>query len=123
LDWHGEENRTHHGGFDQAVYAYAREDAQWWESELGIDNCHGRFGENLTTQGLDVTRAVIGERWRIDTGDDIVVVDRPSHGVTISDLFAAKSGERSRMAQILQVPQLSDSWRSWATSIVNKNLL
>ena len=27
---------THvHGGYDQAVYAYAHEDAQWWEKEIG----------------------------------------------------------------------------------------
>ncbi len=31
----------------------------------------GQFGENLTTQGLDVNGAEIGERWRI--GDEVVV--------------------------------------------------
>ncbi len=57
----------HHGGPDQAVYAYAREDAAWWEQELGREIGPGQFGENLTTEGLDVTGAVIGERWRIGT--------------------------------------------------------
>ena len=64
-----------HGGYDKAVYSYAREDAQWWESELGIPIASGRFGENLTTQGIDVTGAVIGELWHI--GSAILEVAQP----------------------------------------------
>ncbi|CAL9299150.1 MOSC domain-containing protein [Streptomyces sp. SudanB182_2057] len=55
----------HHGGDDQAVYAYAREDLDTWERELGRALANGCFGENLTTEGLDVSGALIGERWRI----------------------------------------------------------
>ncbi|MFI8190710.1 MOSC domain-containing protein [Streptomyces sp. NPDC085946] len=55
----------HHGGDDQAVYAMAREDLREWERELGRELADGAFGENLTTQGLDVSGALIGERWRI----------------------------------------------------------
>ena len=55
----------HHGGTDQAVYAYAREDLDWWERELGYPIQPGGFGENLTTQGLDLTNTLVGERWRI----------------------------------------------------------
>jgi MOSC domain-containing protein YiiM len=55
----------HHGGVDQAVYAYAREDLDAWVSELGRDLRSGMFGENLTTVGMDVTNARIGERWRV----------------------------------------------------------
>jgi len=58
-----------HGGIWQAVYAYAGEDAEWWQHELGDELTRkltpGCFGENLTTWGVDVTDAVIGERWRI----------------------------------------------------------
>ncbi|MEU1346270.1 MOSC domain-containing protein [Streptomyces sp. NPDC005775] len=61
----------HHGGCDQAVYAYAREDLDGWEAELGRPFAHGAFGENLTTLGLDVNGALIGERWRI--GPDVVL--------------------------------------------------
>ena len=60
-----------HGGDDQAVYAYAREDLDWWETELGTPLRSGMFGENLTTLGLDVTGALIGERWRI--GRDVIL--------------------------------------------------
>jgi len=55
----------HHGGDDQAVYAYAREDLDEWGGALGRELTGGVFGENLTTQGLDVTGALIGERWRV----------------------------------------------------------
>ena len=58
-------DRTHHGGFDQAVYAYAVEDLRVWAKQLGRDLPAGTFGENLTTEGLDVTGAVIGSVWSI----------------------------------------------------------
>lgn len=62
-------DREHHGGDTQAVYAYAREDLDHWESVLGRPLPAGVFGENLTTTGLDVNGAVIGARWRI--GDEL----------------------------------------------------
>jgi MOSC domain-containing protein YiiM len=58
---------VHHGGPDQAVYAFAREDLDWWEVELGREVRAGQFGENLTTRGIDVNEAEVGERWRIGT--------------------------------------------------------
>jgi MOSC domain-containing protein YiiM len=61
----------HHGGPDQAVYAYAREDLDWWGELLGRELPDGMFGENLTTEGLNLTDAVIGECWRI--GDELVL--------------------------------------------------
>lgn len=57
----------HHGGPDQAVYAYAREELDWWSAELGEEIRDGEFAENLTTLGLDVDAAELGERWRIGT--------------------------------------------------------
>jgi MOSC domain-containing protein YiiM len=62
---------NHHGGSDQAVYAYAREDLDRWEAELGRSLGNGVFGENLTTTGLNVNGALIGERWHI--GPDVVL--------------------------------------------------
>lgn len=61
----------HHGGNDQAVYAFAREDLDDWERELGRTLPNGAFGENLTTTGLEVSDARIGERWRI--GSEVVL--------------------------------------------------
>jgi MOSC domain-containing protein YiiM len=58
-------DRAVHGGPDQAVYAYAREDLDWWEAELGRSLVNGTFGENLTLAGVDASGALVGERWRI----------------------------------------------------------
>ncbi|WP_182879321.1 MOSC domain-containing protein [Microbispora sp. H10949] len=58
---------ANHGHRDQAVYAYAREDYDWWEPRMGRDLRDGRFGENLTTSGADLTGALLGERWRVGT--------------------------------------------------------
>jgi MOSC domain-containing protein YiiM len=60
-------DRRVHGGPDKAVYAYAAEDTAWWEAELGRELGPGAFGDNLTVAGVDVSGAVIGERWRIGT--------------------------------------------------------
>ncbi|MCK2219899.1 MOSC domain-containing protein [Actinomadura sp. ATCC 31491] len=68
-------DQKHHGSFEQAVYAYAREDYDWWEDQLGRELRDGRFGENLTTLGLDVNGAFIGERWRI--GSAVLEVTGP----------------------------------------------
>jgi MOSC domain-containing protein YiiM len=64
-------DRASHGGDDQAVYAYAREDLDRWEQELGRTLTSGSFGANLTTQSIDVNAALIGERWSI--GDQLVL--------------------------------------------------
>jgi MOSC domain-containing protein YiiM len=60
-----------HGGPDQAVYAYAREDLDFWAAELDRPLGNGMFGENLTTEGVDVNGALIGERWRI--GPEVIL--------------------------------------------------
>jgi MOSC domain-containing protein YiiM len=67
LDGDVQVNRKYHGGEGQAVYAYAQEDADFWIAELGRELPAGRFGENLRTAGLDLTGALLGERWRIGT--------------------------------------------------------
>jgi MOSC domain-containing protein YiiM len=154
-----------HGGPDQAVYAYTREDAAWWSAQLGRDVAPGAFGENLSTSGLDVTGAVVGERWAIGSavfevscprlpcrtfagfwdvprlikwftevgrpgaylritvegdvgaGDEIEVVHRPAHGVTIGETFRALTGDRSLAARLLEAPELPaethDRARRW----------
>jgi MOSC domain-containing protein YiiM len=58
-------DRSVHGGPDKAVYAYASEDTTWWSTLLGLELGPGAFGENLTTAGVDVSGAVIGERWQV----------------------------------------------------------
>ncbi len=62
-------DRKHHGGDEQAVYAFQREDLDRWAERLGRPLPNGFFGENLTTSGIDVNEARVGERWRI--GDEV----------------------------------------------------
>lgn len=45
-------DKAHHGGADQAVYAYSADDYAWWSAELGRELAPGTFGENLTIEGL-----------------------------------------------------------------------
>lgn len=153
-----------HGGNDQAVYAYAREDLDRWQQELERDLTNGMFGENLTTEGVDVTGARIGERWQVGSdglvlevsqprvpcrtfatwleirgwmktftkaatpgayfrviesgtvraGDSIVVVDRPSHDVTIGLVFRAILLEPELLPELLDVNALPDEIRKLA---------
>jgi MOSC domain-containing protein YiiM len=70
-------NQTLHGGDDQAVYVYAREDLDHWETELARPLINGMFGENLTTSGIEVTGALIGERWRIGRDGPLLEVSAP----------------------------------------------
>ena len=66
-------NAKFHGGDDQAVYAYAREDLDRWQTKLDRELTNGVFGENLTTTGVAVTDCLIGERWAV--GDDGLVLE------------------------------------------------
>lgn len=68
-------DRTHHGGTDQAVYAYARGDLDDWQRLLGRPLADGSFGENLTTEGLDITRALVGEIWRVGEVLELQITD------------------------------------------------
>ena len=156
-------DRSVHGGPDKAVYAYSREDIDWWAKTLGRPIVPGRdFGENLTTVGIDLAQAIIGERWRIGTvvlevseprvpcfklamrmndalfpkkfsaalrmgaylriieqgdiaaGDAIAVTGRPDHGLSIALAARIYLFEHHASARFLEVPQLSEKWRSWA---------
>jgi MOSC domain-containing protein YiiM len=66
-------DRRVHGGRDKAVYAYAVEDYAWWAGELGPENGielgPGTFGENLSTEGIDLQSCVVGQRWKIGSAE------------------------------------------------------
>ena len=66
LGLHGDiqANRVHHGGADQALYAYSQADADYWAGELQREVPPGDFGENLRVSGIDATAPMIGERGR-----------------------------------------------------------
>jgi MOSC domain-containing protein YiiM len=75
LEGDDQADRNAHGGPDKAVYAYAVEDVRWWERELDRSLQHGQFGENLTTEGIDVNEALVGERWEV--GTSVLEVSEP----------------------------------------------
>jgi MOSC domain-containing protein YiiM len=68
-------DRRVHGGYDKAIYAYAQEDYEWWSDQLGLPLGPGTFGENLTTSGIDLAEAVVGEQWRV--GSTVLEVSEP----------------------------------------------
>jgi MOSC domain-containing protein YiiM len=161
-------DRDAHGGPDKAIYAYAIEDERWWETQIGRSLAYGEFGENLTTEGIEVNNALVGERWQIGTtvlevseprvpcrrlavrmndkmfprrfaealrpgpylrivaegdlgaGDAIQVVERPDHDLTVRDVFRIYTRDRGEVERFLSVPQISESWRSWATDVLRK---
>jgi len=162
LEGDDQADRKAHGGPDKVVYAYAIEDLRWWEEKLGQSVQYGEFGENLTTEGIAVNDALVGERWEIGTavfevsepripcwrlgvrmndqlfprrftealrpgtylrlvdegdvgaGDEIQVVGRPDHDVTIRDIFRIYTRDRGEVERLLAVPRISESWREWA---------
>jgi len=65
MDGDRQADQVNHAGVHKAVYAYAREDLDFWAVELGRDIEDGFVGENLTISGYDVSHAVVGERWRV----------------------------------------------------------
>jgi MOSC domain-containing protein YiiM len=102
-------DRSVHGGPDMAVYCYAGEDYAWWSSELDRELEPGTFGENLTLRGVDVTGAVIGERWRI--GTVLLEVSQPripcwKLGVRMGDpTFVKRFGAAERPGAYLRIAE------------------
>jgi MOSC domain-containing protein YiiM len=166
LEGDDQADRQAHGGPDKAVYAYAIEDTRWWEQELGRSLEFGEFGENLTTAGIEVNDAVIGERWQIGTailevsgprvpcwrlgvrmndqmfvrhftealrpgsylrivvegdvgaGDEIHVIDTPTHGLTVRDVFRIYTRDRNQLGRLVGVPEMPESWKKWAENLL-----
>ncbi|AXK32037.1 MOSC domain-containing protein [Streptomyces armeniacus] len=91
----------HHGGDDQAVYAFAREDLDGWAAELGRELPNGVFGENLTTTGGSVNDARVGERWRVGDPDRGPLLE-VSCGRIPCRTFAGWLGERGWIKRFTQ---------------------
>jgi MOSC domain-containing protein YiiM len=112
LEGDDQADRTVHGGPDKAVYAYAAEDVRFWEAELGRELPAAAVGENLTTEGLDVTHAVIGERWAV--GSTVLEVCQPrlpcaKLGMRFGDpRFVRTFGDALRPGAYLRIVQDGD---------------
>jgi MOSC domain-containing protein YiiM len=158
-------DRRVHGGVHKAVYVYASEDYEWWSGQLGRALPPGMFGENLTTEGIDVGAAVVGQHWRIGdvvlevseprmpcyklgirmedpgfpavfsaadrpgtylriveegslaSGDRIEIGSPPEHGLTVADIARIHERDHHEAGRLLEVAQLSDSWKRWARKL------
>ena len=110
LGLHGDiqASRIHHGGEDQALYAYSQDDADFWAEELGRDIPPGYFGENLRVAGVDATNAVIGERWKIGLDVEVEVTSPRMPCATFQRRtqvpnWVARFGEAGRVGSYLRV--------------------
>jgi MOSC domain-containing protein YiiM len=117
-------DRRVHGGPDKAVYAYASEDTAWWATELDRPLGPGMFGENLTTAGVDVTGAVIGERWRVGSVELEVAQPRlpcAKLGIRFGDLqMVRRFGEASRPGAYLRIVTEGELGAGDAIEIVSR---
>jgi MOSC domain-containing protein YiiM len=117
-------DRHAHGGPDKAIYAYAVEDARWWEQEIGRALAYGEFGENLTAAGIDVNEALVGERWRI--GTTILEVSEPRVpcwrlGVRMNDkMFPRRFMEALRPGAYLRIVVEGDVGTGDGISVVER---
>ncbi|MHA6688986.1 MOSC domain-containing protein [Devosia sp. A449] len=82
-------DRRHHGGVDQAIYAYFADDYFWWAGELGQTMEPGLFGENLTISGVEGRNVAVGDRFAIHD----VVLEVTSHR-TPCTVFSARMGDK-----------------------------
>jgi len=109
LDGDDQADRRVHGGPDKAVYAYGASDTAWWSRELGRDLPAGTFGENLHVEGLDVSQAVVGERWQV--GSALLEVCQPripcfKLGLALGDpRFPPRFGDAGRPGAYLRILQ------------------
>jgi MOSC domain-containing protein YiiM len=112
LDGDDQADRSVHGGPDKAVYAYAIEETRAWASELGRELGPGAFGENLTIEGVDVSGALVGERWRV--GTVLLEVVQPRFpcfklGLRMGDpTFVKRFGQASRPGAYLRIVEAGE---------------
>lgn len=77
LDGDGQADLRVHGGPDKAVYAYPSEFYELWRRERPeLDFAWGRFGENLTTEGVVDDEVSVGDRFRVGTAELVVTQPR-----------------------------------------------
>jgi MOSC domain-containing protein YiiM len=117
-------DRRVHGGPDKAVYAYASEDYAWWRAEEGIETPPGLFGENLTVEGVDLSAALAGERWRV--GSALLEVAQPRMpcfklGIRLDDpRFPRKFLAAARPGAYLRVVEEGDVGADDAIEVISR---
>jgi len=122
LDGDDQADREVHGGKDKAVYAYAREDYDAWRDGHGVHAVPGLFGENLTVEGIDLTHALVGERWEV--GSALLEVAQPrlpcfKLGIRMGDAgFPKRFQAERRMGAYLRIIREGDVGAGDAITVV-----
>jgi len=117
-------DRTVHGGPHNAVYAYATEDYDFWRDAGGMETSPGLFGENLTVKGLDLSSAIVGERWAV--GSTVLEVAQPrlpcyKLGIRVGDQhFLKKFMIARRLGAYLRVVQEGDVGAGDGVDVIEK---
>lgn len=76
IDGDGQGDLSVHGGIHKAVYVYPVEHYDYWKRELGREDLtYGKFGENLTVEGLLEEAVHIGDVFQI--GEASIEVSQP----------------------------------------------
>lgn len=57
------------------------------------------------------------EEGKVSSGDEIKVISKPSHKITVLDIFEAKAGNREKIQEIIKVTELSEKYLEWAKKI------
>jgi MOSC domain-containing protein YiiM len=57
----------------------------------------------------------------VGAGDEVRVVERPSHGFTVRDVFRIYTRDHDEIPRLLTVPQMSESWKRWAADWVQQS--
>jgi MOSC domain-containing protein YiiM len=88
--------------------------------KLGVRMGDPRFPQRFTRAQRPGTYLRIVEPGDIGAGDDVHVISRPDHGVTVGDIWRVYHHDRREAGALLEVPQLGDSWREWAEGRVRR---
>lgn len=124
LDGDDQADRKLHGGPDKAVYAYGWDETTAWAEELDRDLRPGAFGENLTIDGLDVSGALIGERWAV--GSTLLEVAQPrlpcfKLGIRMGDpKFVKRFGRAGRPGAYLRIVREGDVGAGDAVDVISR---
>jgi MOSC domain-containing protein YiiM len=124
LEGDDQADRTVHGGPDKAVYAYAREDYDYWREHDGMETPAGLFGENLTTRDIDLSAALAGERWSV--GTTLLEVSQPrlpcyKLGIRVGDpQFIRRFLLARRMGAYLRIVHEGDVGAGDAVEVVSR---
>lgn len=86
---------TVHGGVSKAIYAYPKDNWDWWTNEVGLSCRAGAFGENLTLEGATEHDIQVGDRF--SWGEAVLEVSQPRAPCYKFQIYTGKADAAARM--------------------------